>query len=104
MHTSFLLDSLSAFDVADYCSLLSDAHCPISVNLEIDIEHKNNKGSLFSTKASWIVKQWDEQTGQINLLKIKIKILFANLMKKLNSMLQSEFVEQNDIADIVQDI
>ena len=41
LSTSFLLDSLNIFVVLDFCSLLSDAHCPISINLEIDPEHQH---------------------------------------------------------------
>ena len=71
--------------------------------LRHNVQVKKNHSCRDGATASWIVKQWDEQKAD-QFVKNLDEDSICKLDEKLNSMLQSEFVEQNDIDDVVQNI
>ena len=95
LSTSYLLDSLNTFEVLDFCSLLSDAHCPISINLEVDPEHQHKNTSRVSNKTSEVINQWDAQKAD-HFVENFDKKSISKIDCKLSLMLQNETMEQND--------
>ena len=100
--TSGLFDVLQNLEVCNFDHLFSDAHSPLTVDLNIDSINRSRHEN-FSGLEPEKIKLWDASKSQLFSENIDVESV-TNIDEQLSSLLHGTEITQSDIDSIVQHI
>ena len=92
---------IQAFEILDFNALYSDAHCPITLSMEV-YPHNTDTAQMQNMKLEPKIKLWEEHKSQQFVENIR-QADVDDILENLNNI-TSENVQIENINDIVQKI
>ena len=103
LSTAMMFTRLQNFQILEYNPLLSDAHCPLSVNLNVIIDKRQNQNIHSPSNVNFKTKLWDSEKADLFQENLDID-LFRQIDLELEQLLNRDHISQSDVNSIVSSI
>lgn len=99
--SAHILPIIKDLQVHEFSCLLSDAHSPVSLSIDVNYERKESKSKCNSTTTKqklWEPEKSEAFVDNIDILKV------SDIEMRLDHLIDNKIVERDEIDDIVRDI